>query len=375
MVSVLNKDNAQTTTKHGPGVTEGDWWRFSSYEIREGCICPAEGAKLEWYDPWLAFQVTREQTVGQMPDGVQPPFQSLMKLVSQLEYLPGQTRYPDCLTKKAQTLILKWCQQNGLLGVLLARWEAISVAPQNNGVDNWLQQRYFRGFGQAVQVQTITGDVKDRMATVLIHGLNDAELVEESPNMTWCRFFPSVESSKRDTFAYPQPYTMEFCRLYSERLIDFCNAAKLLVEAISHLGLKQPDIKGDPALARDQAMEVINLLRRSVASVLNSEENGSMKPHRVSPSLLASFADMFVEDLLFGRMIIRCTSCGTQFMSSSYQAQYCSVKCRFRQQKRRLRAQMKHAKALRAGGQSLRQIAATVQQPLGTVKGWLASVK
>jgi nitrogen-specific signal transduction histidine kinase len=80
---------------------------------------------------------------------------------------------------------------------------------------------------------------------------------------------------------------------------------------------------------------------------------------------------MFAQDLLYGRTILQCTSCGTLFLSSAYQAQYCSVTCRLREQKRRLRAQMKQAKALRAQGQSLRQIAAAVRQPLGTVKGWL----
>jgi len=345
------------------------------YEIRDGCVCPAKGAKLEWYDPWPGFQSTRGQTVGQAPVGVQPAYQSLIKLVHHLEYVPGQTRYPHCLTQKSQASILEWCQQNGLLGVLLSRWEAISVAPQNDGADRWSQRRYSRGFGQAVKVQTMTGDVEDRLATVMIHGLNDVGLEEESPSMTWSQFFPSVEFSKRDTFAYPQPYTIEFCQLYGEPLFDFCNAARLLVGAISHLGRKQPEIQGDPNLAREQANDTINVLRRPVDSVTDLGEDGSPMPCRVAPSLLATFADMIVQDLAYGRTILQCRSCGTHFVSSAYQAQYCSVTCRLREQKRRLRAQMKQAKALRAQGQSLRQIAATLGQPREIVKGWLGSGK
>jgi hypothetical protein len=302
------------------------------------------------------------------------PYQSLIKLVDQLEYLPGQIRYPDCLTQKSQASILEWCQQNGLLGVLLSRWEAIRMAPREGRPDRWSQQSYFRGFGHVIQVQTRTGDIEDRMATVTIHRLNGVELIEEPPGKTWGRFFPSVEFSKRDSFAYPQPYTVEFCRLYGEPLFDFCNAARLLVGAISHLGFKQPEIK-DPKLARKQANDTINLLRRPVASTTELEEDGSWKPHRVSPSLIASFADMFVEDLLFGRTIVRCSCCGTLFVSSNYQAHYCSFLCRLREQKRRLRAQMKQAKALRAQGQSLRQIAAIVGQPREIVKRWLGSLK
>ena len=145
-------DNAQTRSRFRIRATEGEWWRFSLYEIRDGCIRPAKGAKLEWYDPWPDFQRTRAQTVGQAPAAAQPGYQSLMKLVHQLEYLPGQ-RYPDCLTQKSQALILEWCQQHGLLGVLLSRWESISLAPQHDEADQWAQRRYFRGFGQVVQVQ------------------------------------------------------------------------------------------------------------------------------------------------------------------------------------------------------------------------------
>jgi hypothetical protein len=95
----------------------------------------------------------------------------------------------------------------------------------------------------------------------------------------------------------------------------------------------------------------------------------------LTTSLLASFADMSAEDLVYGRPTLQCTCCGTPFVSSAYQARYCSVTCRLREQKRRLRAQTKQAKALRHQGHSLRQIAASVGQPLAIVKGWLGSAK
>jgi len=363
-------DNAQTGNKPRPGATHGEWWRFSSYEIRDGCIRPAKGAKLEWYDPWSDFQYTREQTVGQAPASVQPGYQSLLDLVHKLEYLPGQSSNPNFLTPESQAMILEWCQRHGLLGVLHSRWEAIRLAPQHDDRGSWSQWKYSRGFGQVIQDQHSKGDVEDRTAGVLIHTLDDLTLEEELPSKTWSRFFPGVEYSKRDTFSYPPPYTLEFCQLYGEPLTDFCNTAKMLVGAISHIGGKPPKIKGDQ-VARGRALDVINLLRRPVNSVLNLSEDGSLTAHREAPSLLASFADMFAEDQLYGRSTLQCTCCGTLFVSSSYQAQYCSVTCRLRQQKRRLRAQMKQARTLRAQGQSLRQIAALVRQPFGIVKGWL----
>ena len=344
------------------------------YEIRDGCIRPAEGAKLEWYDPWPDFQVTRAQVVGQAPAATQT-YQSLIKLVHQLEYRPGHTRYPDCLTAKSQDLILEWCQQHGLLGVLLSRWEAIRLAPQRDHGDLWVQTSYSRGFGQTVQVQQTRGDRKGGPATVLIHDLNDLTHDEEPPSKTWARFFPTVEFSKRDTFFYPQPYTVEFCKLYGEPLFDFCKAARLLSGALSHLGRTPPQIQGDPRLAREQATHTINLLRRPIVSVLDIREDGSVKASRVAPSLLATFAEMFAQDLAYGRSVLQCTCCGTPFVSRAYQAQYCSVTCRLREQKRRLRAQMKQAKALRRQGQSLRQIAVSVSQPVAIVKGWLGGAK
>ena len=298
-----------------------------------------------------------------------------MKLVRQLEYVPERPRYPDCLAQKSQALILEWCQQHGLLGVLLSRWEAISLAPQPDEAGQWFQRRYSRGFGQALQVCETTGDVKDRPATVLIRGWNDFTLAEESPSKTWSRFFPSVEFFERDTFSYPQPYTEEFCQLYGERLMDFCNAAKMLTGAMLYLSGKEPSVQGDPKVARAQALDAMNWLRRPVGSVLDFEKDGSVKARRVAPSLLASFADMFAQDLVYRRPTLQCTCCGTPFVSSAYQARYCSATCRLREQKRRLRAQMNQAKVLRSEGHSLHQIAASVDQPRSVVKGWLARLK
>src|SRR4051812_22225157 len=96
LVSWHKMDSAQTHKRRRPGATEGEWWRFSSYEIRQGCIRPAERAKLEWYDPWPDFQHTRTQTIGQAPAAIQPAYQSLIKLVRQLEYFPGNKSNPDC---------------------------------------------------------------------------------------------------------------------------------------------------------------------------------------------------------------------------------------------------------------------------------------
>jgi hypothetical protein len=120
---------------------------------------------------------------------------------------------------------------------------------------------------------------------------------------------------------------------------------------------------------------VINLLRRPVSSVLDFEQDGSVRPRRIAPSLLASFADMFAQDLVFKQPTLRCSCCGIPFVSSAYQVKYCSVTCRLRQQKRHLRAQIRSAKALRAQGQSVPQLAAALSQSLVIIRGWLRNKK
>jgi hypothetical protein len=116
----------------------------------------------------------------------------------------------------------------------------------------------------------------------------------------------------------------------------------------------------------------MNLLRRPIHAIVDRNAQGTLEQGWHTPSLLASFAEMFVQDVAFGRPTLRCQCCQLPFVSGAYQARYCSPACRQRQQKRNVREQAKQAKALRAHGQTLRQIAAALGQELHIVKGWLA---
>src|SRR5947208_2028330 len=143
-------------------VSHSAWWRFSEYEIADGWIRPTARAKLERYDPWQQFRESRKLTIGQAPFGDQPPYQTIMKLVHELEYKPGSRRYPDCLRPESLPRIKQWCQEHGPLGVLLSRWEAITLAAVPRRSGQFVQRRYVRGIGQAVQVIESSGDVADR---------------------------------------------------------------------------------------------------------------------------------------------------------------------------------------------------------------------
>lgn len=349
--------------------SSGTWWRHDEYKIDDGWIRPTATAQLTRYDPWKDFRDSRNLTVGQAPLGAQPPYQSLLELHHGLQYRPGTRRYPDCLTPESINAILKWCRRHGPLGTLLSSWEAISLAPIERSPGDFTHRRFMRGPGQGIQVWESSGNAGNEESVALIHGFSDLNLREEPPGKTWGRYFPSVDLRERDTFAYPEPYSDEFLAMYAERVIDFCRAARYLAGVVKHLQSVDSTSAGN--LARAQALEGINILRKPVTSTVDFDDQGKPYLFWEAPSLLASFAEMFIQDLLFGRPIVNCACCGVPFASSNYQALFCSLACRYRGQKQRLRSQMRQARELRVHGRSIREIAISLGQKEAIVSGWL----
>ena len=361
-------DSVQT---HRP-TTTGEWWRFDRYRIVDGWLVAAKGAELEWYNPWKDFRGgTHKAILSQASLAKQPIYSSLMRLESQITFTPGVRRYPDCVNKDSQQLIVEWCQQYGPLGVLLSQWDALYLAPQCDSAGDWSQIRYSRGFGQVVQESREDGDLEGVEPLAIVRHLNDLEPKFESPGKTWGRFFPSVRVVDRDAYQYPRPYSDSFCTLYAERLSHFCAAVRLLTGAMRQLGEHPPPKTPNPKLARSQALATLNILRRPVDSVLAFNKDRKPFLRWTSASLLASLAEMFVQDLAYGHSTLVCTACNLPFVSSAYQARYCSELCRLREQKWRLRWQMKQAVILRAQGQGVKQIAAALKQETEIVNRWL----
>jgi hypothetical protein len=269
--------------------------------------------------------------------------------------------------------ITKWCEDYGPLGILLARWEAITLAPVSLGEGGTIQRTYARGTGQAIEIHESTGDMEPAKPRVLIHELDNVNPEEETLSDTWYKYFPTVDRRERNTFQYPEPYSKKFCNLYREPLFDFCKGARLLTGAMSYLQPEPPPAL-NPELARSQALDTINRLRRPVTSVLEFDEDGKPAASWESPSLLSSFAEMYVQDLMFGRQALICACCRAPFVSSAYQAQFCSLACRYRGQKRRLRQQMAQAGVMHGKGKTAKQIATKLSQDPEVVAGWLAKL-
>lgn len=355
--------------------TRYGWWRFDRYQIQGAVIRPAAGSQMTWYDPWSDFQQIRNQTNGQ------PAYSELVRLVDTLKADPGAKRFYPAFSPESQSEIVSWCDRHGLLGVLLSGWESVTLSPRPAGLDSKLkiQERYLRGYGITVCVRESKGDLSEAHSSVLIRPLHDLDLKEEALADTWYRFFPSVPERERETFSYPVPYSRIFWELYSEPVSEFWRAARLFAGIVEHLGLaaksvESRTIEGNKALSRQQAIEMLNLWRKDVSQVLLDEGEG-LRQAWVSPSLLLSFAEMFVQDLVAGARGRYCECCGHWFISAAYQACYCSTTCRLRQQKRNLRARMKQARASFVEGWTIREISVSLDEAPKIVQGWVAGLK
>ena len=99
----------------------GQWWKFTRYELKDGYIRPAPDATLSAYDPW-----------SEPPPRANTAYASLANLVPRGRDAGDKgTVSPD-----TATAVLAWCQQYGLLGVLLRRVEKVVLQAwtENEGV-------------------------------------------------------------------------------------------------------------------------------------------------------------------------------------------------------------------------------------------------
>ena len=352
------------------------WWRFDRYEIKDNVIRPAPGSSLSPYDPWVGFQQIRNQTNGQ------PAYMELARLATALKADPATKGRILNVSQESQSQILAWCERHGLLGALLSRWVSVTLAPRPAVQDSKLrrQERYIRLYGTDVGIRRTEGDLDRGRSSILIHPLNDLCIQEETLTKTWANFFPSVPWQDRETFAYPVPYSQAFWELYSEPVSEFLRAARLFAGIVEYLGRSAKAMSGGApateegeALAREQAIESLNVLRKDGSPVVVDEGEG-LRQEWASPSLLASFAEMLVIDLFAGRRAQYCECCRFPFTTDAYQARYCSPPCRLRQQKRNLRARIKQARASYMKGQSILQISENLGAAAEMVQGWVAGL-
>ena len=337
----------------------GRWWKFERYTVRDGYICAAPKAKLREYDPWHDYSVGMEKA--QKKSGgrnAQPPYQSLLDLVNKwYEQDPSATMYP---TPKLESEIAEWCSVNGLLGLLTHQASTVTLAArwrrdQRRQYQNKRlvpEARRFTRTADGWELATVIWDnpglsadehkepaeqivptnslpTSYSVGTVLMRRfVEDDELTRIPLAEGWGRYFPSVPQHQKSTFDYPVPMSAGFWRLYAERSRDFMRAAGQLALA-ARLVVEDRD---SPEFETGR-LSLNNRLMTDVRPYLTQSRELSFS----SPSLLASLATMISLDVQQGRLF-KCAVCKRLSVSTAWQAEYCSPRCRNTALKRRYRA-------------------------------------
>ena len=348
-------------------VAAGEWWRFDSYEVREGFIRPAKNATPERYDPWAAFRNARSE-----PD-THSPYVSLINLHQDLEFRPRPGPGPLTeLTPASVERLVSWCNENGLLGILHHRVSNVVLAPR------WVEHEVSKSdlvVRQREYIRTSLGwdtaeresggrKIRDRQekqpkaggtiepdfmpvgwprSGVTIQPLGSSISKREPLSETWAKFFPDIPREASETYLYPSPFSEEFWHRYAEPVDDFVETAGLLLHAVNSFSPSNTAVEDEEENQRRAwvGTEFLNNLVRTVSPTIRPTPDGAPQQDWVSTTLLGSFAMMALLDLTESGNIVRCENCGKLFVSPAYQARYCSKRCRLTVQKRRYRAKLK----------------------------------
>ena len=363
------------------------WWKFSRYELRDGYIRPARAAKLLRYQPWDAHWQARRHPGRKQ----QSPYFSLTTLVSDLGASPtvdGRLTLNPFAEKK----VLDWCDQFGLLGVLLQQTQHVVFPPRvvENTLDDdapppWpataVLEHYVREVPTWKGVSSYSrpgGAVWDSSAITnfwepVPEGLPSESLPDCGPLTSdhplpaewppphvlsrhitgqvwqhvsleegWFKFFPDLRDHTKPT---PAPLSDTFWKAYAEPLDLFLGGAALLKQAMEASQIRR-SVKGEDREDRlKQSIRAFpgeDALRGLVNAVAPSFVRERQRPNRregilLAPSLLGMFAAMLLDDLTIGKNIRRCAACPNLFASGAHAANYCSERCRWRSMKQRYR--------------------------------------
>lgn len=344
------------------------WWRAKRYVVSGGVLRPL-GA-MQAYDP-------RANYVPTLRGRAEAPYQSLLRVLPRLQRRPVAFRSVNALTPDAERELTAWCAAHGLLGVLphrtLMACVPVRVPAGDGGTMEW-PHRYVRtalGWRRLTVEELVHGDLEalerhPRSArtaasrllpagTVLIAGVRQhSDMLYEAPlREAWARFFPDVSPAQHDApteSTYPLPLTAEFWRAYGEPVDDFLDAALALYEALD--ALRAPATGRAGAESRAVGIQRLNALVAPIAPHLALRTDRGEPPFEqrwASPSLLATFALMALQDLAAGMRPEHCSRCGTLFMTASPLGRYCSNTCRYTAQKRAQRDHKRKARESHTG--------------------------
>jgi hypothetical protein len=350
------------------------WWKFDRYTISGGAVRPARGAARQAYDPWQIFESARGKY-----RKVKTLWGDFVELGRQIRADAGTSLRPSVT---GEALILEWCNNYGLLGILPGQAQFISLVPTYEQVDRdsavnlarspramvqrsfgrvagaWVGHHRHIGRADAVTVEPDWRAAKAVPQTAWVRGIEPARTLfwdwssfewrNDEGNQRLASFF----SFSAKNGQYPRPLSADFWSVYQEPVWAWTQAALLFSEAVELVSqyaaarfARRP--LDEATLPRvDDALWMLNSLS---ASETYSYEFGALALQRqlTSSSLLAVMAEMFFLDLMAGRRAIRCQRCDTIFVSNDARAAYCTVTCRNTARTRRARTKAAREEAAR----------------------------
>jgi len=281
------------------------WPRFSRYEIREGVIVPAAGAKIHWYDPWKDYVRSKNETRGQ------PPYASLAVLFYKLDE-DGETNWdPPRFSEQGLNAILAWTAQHGLFGV----FHQTTIQTEDPGDELPFPPMWARALGIWHQ-SPMPSPTKPQDRTCLTTTVVEQFDLHVINARKWLSHFlgPDLPAS------LPAPDSEEFFTRYGEPLWDWIDAMLSLVRA---------------AVERDESSdELLNILA-GAATRTRRFESDQVQSQIVFPSLLSVFAEMAWQDFEGGNRIDKCEHCGDAFMTDRKWTKFCSLDCATKERQRR----------------------------------------
>jgi hypothetical protein len=337
--------------------TIGRWWRFSAYEVRDGAILPARGALLSTYDPWAEYAAS---STGRVEDrGASPqqrhgkyarPYQALLDLYRQIAFSGD----PLKLTSPAEAALLRWVSDFGLLGILPHRATAI-YEPQHDEDGSSVLRSVYPGPGRwYTRREARTSSKWPAAPGALLRDLGGSPPRWVPLAQIRDRFFPDARTDA--AFSVPAPFTAAFWDTYAEPLEEFVSAARLFRDVVLYVA---PPPRAPRRQRRNQrvnhateearrnrftrAGRTLHALLEPVGPALEIVEGRvPLLRHRwPTPTLLASFATMFLLDITGGKQVLTCAArrgagvCGRVLISGDPRAKYCSETCKEREKKRR----------------------------------------
>lgn len=296
------------------------WWGWSAYRIEGGLIVPADGAEL----------VPSNEGVhpGEWP--ADRPYNSLLRMLPRLRLVQtaAGAYEPD---GDSATAITDWCAQNGPLCPILG--EMLQVRTKDG---TWTRSggRWSHRELHEVQLASLGAGGLDVVPVPSgIDGIRASD--EPTAGALWTHFVGRKGG-------VPGPATPEFIRDYREPVHSFIHAARYLERGLLAAELIRRISTGE---ASPKEIDSIGhwleaLAHLTAATSLHLALGWDAKTGKpaglirqwVSASQISALAFQALRDLEEnadkGGGIRRCPECGAVFVGLSYQAKYCSPRCR-----------------------------------------------